>query len=66
MQNITINFISSSLWLFIDTLVAIVFVIFVDAISITYTVSSLAITEISAILFEDLLISQVYVLGFQP
>ena len=66
MQNITINFISSSLWLFIDTLVAIVFVIFVDAISITYTVSSLAITEISAILFEDLLISQAYVLGFQP
>ena len=37
---------------FIDTFIAIVFVIFVDTISITDIISSHAITEKSAILFK--------------
>ena len=45
------------------TFVAIVFVIFVDTISITVIISSHSITEVSGILFNYF--SQIHVLGFQ-
>ena len=47
------------------TFVFILFVIFVDTISITVIFSSHLITEVSAILFKYLLLSQIHVLGFQ-
>ena len=47
------------------TFVAIVFVIFVDTISITVIISSHSITEVSGILFNYLPFSQIHVLGFQ-
>ena len=47
------------------TFVAILFAIFVDTISITVIFSSHSITEVSAILFKYLLLSQIHVLGFQ-
>ena len=65
MQNIAINFIFYFLWQVIDTFVAIVFVSFVDTVSITDIISSHAITEVSAILFKDFLFSQTHMLGFQ-
>ena len=48
------------------TFVGVVFVIFVDAISITDTdiILSHTITKVSAILFKYLLFSQIHVLGF--
>ena len=66
MQNAAINFISNFLsGQVIDTFVAIIFVIFVDTISITVIISSHMITEVSSILFKDLLFSQIHVLEFQ-
>ena len=44
---------------------AIVFVIFVDKISIADITLSHMITEVSAIFFKYLLFPQIYVLGFQ-
>ena len=44
---------------------AILFVFFVDAVSITNTISSHAVTEVSAILLKYLLFSQIHMLGFQ-
>ena len=49
---------------FIDTFVVIVFVIFVDKLSITDVISSHVITEVSAILFNYLLFSQMQMLGY--
>ena len=66
MQNVAINFISYFLlWQFIDTFADVVFVIFVDTISITDIGSSHLTIEVSAILFKYLLFSQMDVLGFQ-
>ena len=45
--------------------VTIAFVFYVDTISITITISSHLVTEVSATLFKYLLFSQIYVLGFQ-
>ena len=46
------------LWKFIETVLvtflAIIFVVFVDIVSITVTISSYTITEVSAILFKYL------------
>ena len=47
------------------TFVDIAFSIFVDARSITDTISLNSIPEVSAILFEYLPFSQIHVLGFQ-
>ena len=57
MQNVAINFISYFFTMTIIeavlvTFVAIVFATFVDTISITYIISSHAITEVSTILFR--------------
>ena len=49
---------------FIDTFVFIVFVIFVDKLSITDVISSHVITEVSAILFNYLLFSQMQMVGY--
>ena len=57
-----LTFLSSD---FIDTFVAIVFVIFVYKISITDIISSHMITEVSAILLKYLSFSLMHVLGFQ-
>ena len=46
------------------TIVATVFVIFVDKISITIIISSHSVTEVSATPFKYLLFSQIHVLGF--
>ena len=48
------------------TFIAIVFVIFVDAISIAVIISSHSINEVSVMLFRYLLFSQMHVPGFQP
>ena len=56
MQNLAINFISYF---------SIVFVIFVDTISITDIIASHSITKVLAIPFEYLLLSQMHLLGFQ-
>ena len=45
--------------------VAIVFVFFVDKVSIPITIPSHLVTEVSAILFKYLLLSQMHVLGFK-
>ena len=50
---------------FFVTFVAIVFVIFVNTISIRYTILSYLITEVSAILFKYLLSAKLHVLRFQ-
>ena len=49
---------------FIDTFVFIVFVILVDKLSITDVISSHVITEVSAILFNYLLFSQMQMVGY--
>ena len=48
------------------TFIAIVFVIFVDTISIAVIISSHSINEVSVILFRYLLFPQMHVPGFQP
>ena len=57
------------LWQFIKavvvTFVVIVFVFFVDKFFITITILSHLITEVSAALFDYLLLSQIDVLGFK-
>ena len=57
------------LWQFTEevfaSFVAIVFVIFVDTISIADIISSHVITKVSVILFKYLLFSQMHALGFQ-
>ena len=70
MQNIALTFLQ---WKFIEaalvTFVTIVFVIlffcFFDKLSITITISSQSVTEVSATLIKYLLFSQIHVLGFQ-
>ena len=67
MQNIAISYFS--LWQFIEAVpvivVAIVFVIFVDAISIAAIISPHLTTEVTAIIFKYLLFSQIHVLVFE-
>ena len=57
------------LWQFIEAVLitsfAIVFVFFVDVISITITILSYLVTEASATIFKYLEFSQIHVLGFQ-
>ena len=61
----SISYFTFLLWQFIDTCAAIVFVIFVDAISIADAISSHSSTEVSAILLKYMLFSQIHVVGFQ-
>ena len=49
----------------IDTFAVIVFVIFVDTVSITDVISSHSITEVSTTLLKYLLFSPIHVLGLQ-
>ena len=57
MQNIGTNSISFVAMNIFFTLVAIVFVVFVDTISIADTISSYVIIEVSGVLFKYLLFS---------
>ena len=66
MQDIAIKYISYfiSMKIFVK-FGAIVFVIFVDKISVTDIILSHMITEVSATFFKYLLFPQIHVLGFQ-
>ena len=67
MQNITISyfllrkFIKAVLKAFVD----IIFVFFVDILSIPIIISSHFVNEVTVTLFKYLLFSQIHVLGFQ-
>ena len=68
MQNIAISYFLL-LWQLIEavlaTIAAIVFVLFVDKLSVKITISSHIVTEVSARLFKYLPFSQIRVFGFQ-